>query len=235
MLVERDVDCGLAYQRVRRDLLARLGELSPAGLGTMVPATPDWSVHDVIAHVVGITHDLNHGEFGRDDPDEWTANQVRTRQAATLAELAAEWDAEAPTFEEGLRLLGYEIGSHYVGDLLHHIADIHHALGLGAIDDDEALTMSLDFYLFSGHESLRDAGVGTLRISVSDTGAEWVLGEGNEVARLAAQRFELFRVFGGRRSERQIRSLSWTGDVDVMVPLLSRYPLPTEDLMEASP
>jgi hypothetical protein len=55
--------------------------------------------------------------------------------------------ARRRAFEEGLRLLGYEIGSHYVGDLLQHMADVRHALGLGMIADDEALAVGLDFYL----------------------------------------------------------------------------------------
>ncbi len=40
------------------------------------------------------------------------------------------WDREAPTFERGLRELGYEIGSHYVADLLIHLVDVRAALDL---------------------------------------------------------------------------------------------------------
>lgn len=47
-----------------------------------------------------------------------TASQVQSRRNDTVADLADEWDREAPTFEEGLRVLGYKIGSHYVADLL---------------------------------------------------------------------------------------------------------------------
>jgi hypothetical protein len=30
--------------------------------------------------------------------------------------------------------MGYEVGSHFVGDLLHHASDIHEALGMARID-----------------------------------------------------------------------------------------------------
>ena len=35
------------------------------------------------------------------------------------SDVVAAWDHEAPTFEDGLRLFGYQVGNHFVGDLLH--------------------------------------------------------------------------------------------------------------------
>ena len=104
-----------------------------------------------------------------------------------------------------MRLLGYEIGSHYVGDLLQHASDIRHAVGEPSIDDDQALVIGLDFYLDSFHEALTEADVGSVAIQVPDE--TWVLGSGPLIASLAANRFELFRCLGGRRSEGQIRGL----------------------------
>lgn len=60
----------------------------------------------------------------------------------------------------------------------------------------------------------------------------WTLGTGSEVATLKAARYELFRAFGGRRSEHQLRAMDWIGDVDAIIGVLSRYPLPTSDLVE---
>jgi hypothetical protein len=235
MLVERDVDCGVIYQRVRRELIATLHSLDSGRLATPVPATPAWSVVDAVAHVVGIASDLNAQRFDVVDQDGWTARQVRERRNANLDDLALEWEGEAPLFEEGLRLMGYEIGSHFVADLLHHACDIHQALCLAPVGDREALVVGLDFYLDSCHQDLVASGAGALGVRASDSPEErWTLGEGAEVATLEATRYELFRAFGGRRSERQIRALAWTGDVDEMVALLSRYPMPIGDLVEAS-
>jgi hypothetical protein len=47
-----------------------------------------------------------------------------------------------------------------------------------------------------------------------------------------ASRYELFRALGGRRSEHQLRAMDWIGDVDAIIGVLSRYPLPTGDLVE---
>jgi hypothetical protein len=233
VIVEREVDCGLIYQRLRRRLIATLRSLDSRRLRTVVPATAAWSVRDAVAHLVGIASDLNAQRFDVTDPDEWTARQVHERQHATLDDLDVEWQREAVIFEEGLRLMGYEVGSHFVGDLLHHASDIHHALGLARIDDHEALVVSLDFYLDSCHRDLVAQDAGGLGVETSDSPQQrWTLGTGSEVATLKASRYELFRALGGRRSEHQVRAMDWIGDVDAVIGVLSRYPLPTSDLVE---
>jgi uncharacterized protein (TIGR03083 family) len=231
MVPERDVDCGELYGAERRKFVALQRSLDDTARSASVPATPAWTVHDVLSHVVGITVDLNAGNFGSlDDPDAWTGAQVDARRGDTVAQLAEEWEAAAPQFEEGLRLLGYEIGSHYVGDLLHHVADVRQALGLPRPDDDLALAVGLDFYLISFEESLVEAGVGAVEVAVGDE--SWMLGTGAPVASVRAERFALFRALGGRRSAAQIRALEWRGDADAVLPLVSRYPLPPTDLVE---
>jgi hypothetical protein len=44
------------------------------------------------------------------------ARSISNGSVVTLDATIAAWDAEAPTFERGLRELGYEIGSHFVGN-----------------------------------------------------------------------------------------------------------------------
>lgn len=227
MIAERDVDAGAVYERVRRDLLALVRSLDDGALALRVPATPAWTVKDVVAHLVGIDADLNAGRFpaaGVGARDAWTAEQVHVRRDRTVAELEAEWEQEAPTFEDGLRLFGYEVGSHYVGDLLQHATDVRATVREPRSGDAEALAVALDFYLDSCHQTLG----GAVTVSVGD--AEWTLGPPPAVASLTTDRFELFRALGGRRSEAQLRALAWTGDVDAIVPVLSRYPLPAHDL-----
>jgi uncharacterized protein (TIGR03083 family) len=212
MLHERAVDCAALYANTRRKLIAQAQGFSPEQLAANVPATPLWSVHDVISHLVGITADLNALNFGTGDADAWTEAQVARRRGASLEELSAEWELEGPKFQDGLSLFGYELGSHYMGDLLQHVADINQALGLARLADDEALAVALDFYLDDCHESLCEAGVGSVELHI---GAEkWSLGSGPTTASLRTYRFEAFRCLGGRRSEHQIRDLDWSGELD---------------------
>ena len=230
MLVVHDLDTGGLYESKRLELVELARGLPLVDLDRLVPATPGWTVHDVVAHVVGITADLNAQRFGSGDADEWTAAQVRARRDRTLDELVEEWDREATVFEDGLRLFGYELGSHYVADLLQHTADIHHAVGSGRIADDDALTAALDFYVDYLHQTLRDRQVGSVELVLPDESV--VVGVGPTRARLAADRLEIFRTLGGRRSEQQIRALTWTGDVDGMAPLIAAYPMPLVDIVE---
>jgi hypothetical protein len=49
-----------------------------------VPAGPDWRVRDVLAHVAGLTADLNGGDLGPGDPDAWTARQIDRFRAGAV-------------------------------------------------------------------------------------------------------------------------------------------------------
>ncbi|MBI2169684.1 MAG: maleylpyruvate isomerase family mycothiol-dependent enzyme [Actinobacteria bacterium] len=231
MIRERDVDTGALYEDVRQQFLDLARGCSPEELDRTVPATPEWTVHDALAHVVGITTDLNRQVFFHPDgPDAWTAEQVDVRRGRSVEELTAEWDAEAPQFEEGCRLLGYEIGSHYVGDLLLHLDDCRFGMGRPVSRDGLAVLVSLDFYLHSFHEGLVEAGVGS--VEVADGSKTVVAGAGDVVASVRAEPYDLLRSFGGRRSARQIRTLLWDGDADAVLPHVSRYGVPEADLPE---
>ena len=221
MIVEREADCGALYRAERRELLDLVRPLAEDELATVVPATPAWTVKDVVAHLVGITSDLNALRFDAPDPDTWTARQVASRRAATVAELEAEWEHEAGRFEEGLRLLGYELGSHYVGDLLQHSQDVREALGWNDVDDDLALAVALDFYIDLFSSALDDAAVGSVTVTVADE--SWTAGPGEVVATVRADRLPLLRAFGGRASEAEVRRLGWSGDVDRVLPFLNAY------------
>lgn len=221
MIAEHPADCGALYRDQRRALLDLVGSLGPEELGTVVPATPAWTVHDVVAHLVGITADLNALRFDVVDAEAWTARQVAERRTATVPQLAVEWEAEADRFEEGLRLLGYELGSHYVGDLLQHSQDVREALGRDDVDDDLALAVALDFYVDAFSKALAGNGAGAVVVRVGQEA--WTAGTGDVVATVAAERLPLFRAFGGRIEGDRVRSFDWTGDIDAVLPFVNAY------------
>jgi uncharacterized protein (TIGR03083 family) len=224
----RAIDCGDLYERTRQEMIELVRQLDHALLATLVPATPAWRVRDVVAHVVGITADLNAQNFGTGDPDEWTARQVESRRDQNLETVIAEWDSEAPRFEQGLRLLGCEIGSHYVADLHAHLHDVRGALGLPADPDDTTVRVSLDFYLGSLDEGLRAAEQGAVEVLAGEEHHR--AGDGIVRAAVSGESFELLRALSARRSRDQIRALDWSGDVDGVLEHFARYPLPAHDL-----
>jgi hypothetical protein len=97
------------------------------------------------------------------------------------------------------------------------------------------MAVSLDFYLDPCHQVLAAHDRGSLGVRATDPPRErWTLGAGSEVATLAATRYELFRALGGRRSQHQLRAMTWTGDVDAIAGMLTSYPPPIHDLIETS-
>jgi uncharacterized protein (TIGR03083 family) len=225
------IDTAALYARKRAELVDLVRGLPVERLELRIPATPDWRVRDAFAHVVGITADLNAGTFGdRSDPEAWTEAQVEARRSRTIDEIASEWERESAAFEGGLRLFGYELGSHYVGDLHAHLQDVRAALALPADRDPVTVLVALDFYLGSTDTALRAADVGAVEIVADEE--HHVVGGGPPVATLRATPFEVLRTLSGRRSRAQIAAMAWTGDRDRVLTSLSRYPLPETDLFD---
>ena len=213
--------------------------LPESELRARVPATPEWSVRDVLAHVVGLACDLNAERFPAADDIggvEWGRLQVERARDLTLRDLIAEWDREAPKFEDGLRTFGYEVGSHFLADLYVHFQDVRSAVGASPSADEPAVAVALDHYLGYLSELLAGEGWGTLEVVVGEETR--VLGcEGRHRARLTTEPSELLRVVSGRRSAAQIRALDWDGDLDRVLELLQTvltgaYSLPQVDLVE---
>jgi hypothetical protein len=233
------VDPGQVYERTRQAMVSTVAQLTAHQLTRIVPATPDWRVRDVVAHVCGLAADLNAQRFPAADDvggAAWSAQQVAQRRDLPLEDVLAEWAREAPAFEDGLRLFGYVEGSHFVADLHAHHQDVRGALGLSRDDDPLTVAVALDHYVGYLGELLSDATWGTVEIVAG--GETRVAGSaGRWHARLVAPPFEVLRALSARRSAVQVRALDWTGDADALVALLQSafaggYALPTADVHE---
>jgi uncharacterized protein (TIGR03083 family) len=170
---------------------------------TTVPTCPAWSVHDVLAHVVGIPTDILAGNVEGAASDPWTAAQVDARRDATIADLLAEWDANAPQVEAIVDDFG-PTGVQLLFDLTTHEHDIRLALGLPPLRDLPA-HLAVTGFVFT-----RLAGGEALRVVAQE--GTFVLGEGEPTATLTAPLFDVLRAMSGRRSEAQIRAMQWEGD-----------------------
>jgi uncharacterized protein (TIGR03083 family) len=233
---EATVDTGNLYERTRREFIGTVLGLSDEQLQARVPATPAWSVREVLAHVVGLAADLNAQRFPAPDDDGtvWSNAQVERSKDSTLGDLIAEWDRESDAFEDGLRAFGYEVGSHFVADLYVHYQDVRSAVGLRPDADELTVAVALDHYLRYLSELLVTNDWGTLDIVAGDETRR--LGcNGRYHAYLRTEPFELLRAVSGRRSGRQMRALDWSGHVDDVLALLQGgltggYALPESDL-----
>ena len=71
--------------------------------GRTVPATPAWTVHQLVAHLRGEVADVAEGNLDGAPGDQWTAKQVERFGAVPLPVLLVEWDDEARFVEDLLR------------------------------------------------------------------------------------------------------------------------------------
>src|SRR5437762_389639 len=126
---DRRTDWGELY-RANIDAVAALAEgLSTQELSTRVPATPDWTVREVLAHLAGGPADALSGRMDGAPGPEWTRRHVGERAAYATADVVAELrgsvDAVAASVEGNARPA-------LVWNAAVHHADLHEALGKGA-------------------------------------------------------------------------------------------------------
>src|SRR3954467_12020763 len=90
------------YRAVRGRVRDVLSAYQPAAFDRLAPATPDWRVRDVLAHIVGVVDDSLHGRLDGVTTKVWTSAQVDARRERAVATVLDEWDALAPAFEDAL-------------------------------------------------------------------------------------------------------------------------------------
>lgn len=194
-----------SYRNARHRVGTLAATLDPAQLERRVPATPDWTVRDVLAHLVGLSADVANGRLDGVTSDEWTERHVAERRDRPLAELLAEWDRAAPAVEADLAGQRFT-GPNAAADLICHESDLHEALGLGPVDREHWDSPFLATMMLLLGSRLK----GIAAVTVTDErGHSWHCGSGETVAALRADGYELFRGMFSRRSRRQIAAWDW--------------------------
>jgi uncharacterized protein (TIGR03083 family) len=241
------LDLAVAYAQTHRSLTALVRELDRSALATQVPATPDWSVRDVVAHVTGVALDAVRGEgwevygvivdrsaLGR--LDERTAEQVDARRDVPFDAVLDEWAGLVAELAPVLR--GERLGPArapfadrmLATDLATHAQDVRGALAMPGDRDSMGVSAAFSSYAGGLHLRLSGSGLPALRIVYGEK--DRVLGDGEPGAAVAADRFELYRAMAGRRSRRQILAYTWTGDPEPYVPMIPAYGERLTDLVE---
>jgi len=99
--------------------------LTPAQLTTVVPATPEWTVEQLLAHLAGTAADVTTGQVDGAPGDAWTARQVNERRDAETSELLAELRGTRPAMTE---IIQANDRPAVVWNLVVHLADLTEAL-----------------------------------------------------------------------------------------------------------
>jgi uncharacterized protein (TIGR03083 family) len=243
-------DLAAAYHDARVAMTTLAREAADKTRDTRVPACPDWTVHDLVAHVTSIASDLSTGLFPPDlnpilfwDEDMAVRREAFVDQALAkrrdlpLDEILTEWESAATRLEGMIR--GEEPFPEHspplaewivVTDIGVHLQDLQGALGTSTYRDALASGLSLRSYVEAMR--FRAAAEHTPPFRIRAGSREWVIGEGEPIATLTGDPFELGRAASGRRSPDQIRAYDWDGNPEPFIPLFYPYGPRTDALVE---
>lgn len=206
-----------AYRGIRRRVRAAVEGATPEQLLTRCPATPEWTVHDVVAHLCGVPADVLAGRMDGVATDAWTAVQVEERRSTPTAALLDAWDADGDAVEPLMGAFPPVALGQFVYDAVTHECDIVAALGGRADRSSDAIACSFDWALTIGARSPRAA----VRLELGDDTIVW--GDGDPVATLAVSRFDVVRLSCGRRTADEIRGYVVDGSIDPEALLLAPF------------
>ena len=201
-------ELGDAYHGVRLRVTSLVTAAGDAGVTRAAPATPGWTVHDLVAHLTGVTADIVNGNLAGVASDAWTAAQVDARRARDVDELLAEWDTHATTVEGMVDQFG-RAGRQLVADAATHEHDIRGALGRPGARDSDAVCIGFDFVGTWLGDALDAAGSGALRVEHEDGTTSF--GAHDPTVTLRTTRFEFLRATTGRRCPAQVAAYDWDG------------------------
>lgn len=250
-------EIGAAYAEGRQRVSELVGGLGETEAAAPVPACPEWSVHDVVAHVTGVCADVLAGNLEGVATDPWTDAQVRARKDRSVAEIVAEWNEIAPGVEAMAEHFPGRTGQQWLMDMTTHEQDLRGALAQPGARDSAGIRVGVDFLLSVGLEAMLSArGLGPLDVRAGgETRVVGIGGQGDEAELLSAalysadappktdsapmgtltvEPFELFRAMTGRRSASQVRAWDWSVDPEPYLGILTWGPFtpPAQDLVE---
>ncbi len=120
-------DWGALYRENVAAVSALAATLTEDQLATTVPATPEWNVHEVIAHLAGTASDGVTGRMDGAPGDEWTSRHVGERAGLPVADLVAELRSRQDDVAESA---ADNPAPALIWNIAVHHADLHEALGL---------------------------------------------------------------------------------------------------------
>lgn len=205
----------MVYRAARARVRGLAVTLTDEQLRSQVPATPQWTVHELVAHVVGVAADAVSGRLDGVTTDEWTERHVGERRDKSIAELMAEWDRIGPA-AQGTLTDDQIRGPNLAVDLICHEADLREALGLCRVDREHWQPF-LDVMMLRLGRELRHM---SSLVICDEQGRQWSCGSGTPATLLRVDGYELLRASYSRRSLRQIAAWDWS-------------PAPAEEMVRA--
>ncbi|MHA3700980.1 maleylpyruvate isomerase family mycothiol-dependent enzyme [Jatrophihabitans sp. YIM 134969] len=213
------------WQQAQDRVIGLVAERDDAQASVRVPACPDWTAKDLLAHMVGLGADVVAGDEPDDHNPAWTQAQVDARRDRDLAALVAEWQGLTGPLVQWMTARG----TRPLNDVVIHEQDLRGALEAPGAEENEGLETVRD--RMAGRFGPRVGEAGLPAIALVSPAWECVAGDGPVAVVLEASGFDLFRALTARRSAAQISSWVVEGDVRPYLPLFAGIgALPETDL-----
>lgn len=214
------------YGDIRTRMLEVARAADPDAMRTVVPACPDWTALQLVAHCVSMPAAIGAGDLPTGDLDSWIDTILAARAGRSLDELADEWSSADDTIAA---MVGGG-GAVLLDDLAVHEHDLRGALGVpdhSALDADVFVPRSLQSCI----AQLEERGLGA--IEVRHDGRVWRSHDADAGWVLDVSPWEAVRVIYSRRTADELRSLGGSDDIEAYISLLGDHlPLPTTSLGE---
>src|SRR5256885_6586792 len=172
------------------------------------PAAPEWRVRDVVAHLSGITADINAGNLDGVATDAWTARQVDARRDWSIEQMLEEWDTEGAKVEAMMASLPEVAVGQMTTDAATHEQDIRGGLERPGARDCDAIVIGFDWgvQILAG---LAEPAYATLRTATEARTA--TVGARPRPGGVRVDRVQPFPALTRRPGLEQIRSFPWGG------------------------
>ena len=202
----------VGYPEVRRAMRALVAG-RPATYRLPVPACPQWTVTDLLAHLVAVAERVLR-RHGADVPPPGPAE---------VPALLDRWDELGETLDALLEAAGGRSGEVLVMDAYTHELDLRAALGVPPPVEHLAWAPSFEVLVRGFSGSVTSRSLPALRLRTTG-GSEWTAGSGRPAASVTAPAHDLYRALAGRRSPAQVVAFEWSADPGPWLPAFSWGP-----------
>ncbi len=221
------MDAITEWTNTQRRVVELVESLNEEETQRAVPACPDWTVTQLLAHMVGLNADVLAGDEPDDHNSAWTQRQVGRRAGREPADLVAEWLALTQPMQDWMR----EHGSRPLNDAVIHEQDLRGAVGRPGGRDSDGLVAVRELMAERFATRVRAAHLAPVELR----SPVWIFstGDGDPGLELFAPEFDLTRALMTRRTADQLRQWSTAGTIDPYLPVFASLgPLPDRPLPE---
>ncbi|MFY1636738.1 maleylpyruvate isomerase family mycothiol-dependent enzyme [Solwaraspora sp. WMMB335] len=217
-----------AYRMIRRNVADLLGGRRLA-MTAVVPSCPDWTVRDLVTHLVDVAARVNARVTSVDDsavagaaankpvlvitPVERTATSVTAdvpTSDAAVRGLLDRWERYAEPIDQFLSMPFSIDRGILIMDTFTHELDLRWALGVPPPIDHPARPIAMGILVKGFSAAVRTHRLPAVRIETEH--GQWQAGEGVPAAVMSGPWYDVYLALSGRRSAEQIHALQWSAD-----------------------